>query len=92
MRIRSISASDTVRGTRRAAEAPEAETTPSRALVAIEPAIPHASPRALARHPAAPFLAQLIATYLQVPQTRSRRRAEPDVAIAAYRVAIRLTH
>jgi hypothetical protein len=34
--------------------------------------------------PRADFLAQLIATLAQVPQTRVRRRAEPDEAIAAY--------
>jgi len=44
--------------------------------------------RALSRftsiRPRADFLAQLIATSAQLPQTRLRRRAEPDVAIAAY--------
>jgi len=34
--------------------------------------------------PRADFLAQLIATSAKVPQTRMRRRAEPDEAIAAY--------
>jgi hypothetical protein len=34
--------------------------------------------------PRADFLAQLIATLAQVPQTRARRRAEPAVAVAAY--------
>ncbi len=34
--------------------------------------------------PRANFLAQLIATSAQAPQTRARRRAEPDDAIAAY--------
>jgi hypothetical protein len=59
--------------------------TEPRALIAIE--APHRSERAthLARRPAAPFLAQLIATQLQAPQTRARRRAEPDEAIAVYR-------
>lgn len=33
----------------------------------------------------APFLAQLIATKAHVPQTRVRRRAEPEEALAAYR-------
>ena len=37
------------------------------------------------RHPAAGFLAQLIATHMQAPQTRARRRAEPGEAIAVYR-------
>jgi hypothetical protein len=30
------------------------------------------------------FVAHLIATSAQLPQTRARRRAEPDVAVAAY--------
>jgi len=34
--------------------------------------------------PRADFLAQLIATLTQAPQTRLRRRAEPEEAIAAY--------
>jgi hypothetical protein len=34
--------------------------------------------------PRADFLAQLIATLEQAPQTRVRRRAEPEDAIAAY--------
>ncbi len=34
--------------------------------------------------PRADFLAQLIATAAQAPQTRVRRRAEPEEAIAAY--------
>ena len=33
----------------------------------------------------ADFIAQLIATKTQAPQTRARRRAEPDEATAAYR-------
>ena len=43
------------------------------------------APRAVTRYPAAPFVAHLIATRMQVPQTRARRRAEPDEAIAVYR-------
>jgi hypothetical protein len=34
--------------------------------------------------PRADFLAQLIATMEHAPQTRVRRRAEPEEAIAAY--------
>ena len=37
--------------------------------------------------PRADFIAQLIATAAAAPQTRTRRRAEPDVAIAAYAAA-----
>ncbi|HUZ30826.1 MAG TPA: hypothetical protein VMV19_01765 [Xanthobacteraceae bacterium] len=36
--------------------------------------------------PQAEFLTLLIAAKTLVPQTRARRRAEPDVAIAAYAV------
>jgi hypothetical protein len=34
------------------------------------------------------FLAHLLATRLQLPQARERRRAEPDEAIAAYRATV----
>ena len=61
---------------------PETET---RALIAIAPPAPCERVPMLTRHPAAPFLAQLIATKLQAPQTRARRRAEPLDAIAVYR-------
>jgi hypothetical protein len=40
--------------------------------------------------PRADFLAQLIATRTLLPQTRSRRRAEPQQAIAAYDAGERL--
>jgi len=55
------------------------------ALIAISPKIRN-EPVGLAsgRHNAS-FVAHLIATAVQVPQTRSRRRAEPDAASAAYR-------
>jgi hypothetical protein len=39
----------------------------------------------------AQFLAHLIATKDQLPQTRERRRAEPSVAIAAYRAVEAIT-
>jgi hypothetical protein len=55
---------------------------PSRALVvgsgqgaAVDPA---------GSRPAAVFLAQLIATAQRAPQTRRRRRAEPNVAVTIY--------
>jgi hypothetical protein len=41
-----------------------------------------ASPR-----PQAAFLAHLIATAQQAPQTRARRRAEPELASASYTAA-----
>jgi hypothetical protein len=47
--------------------------------VSLRGGLPRLSPR-----PAAPFLAQLIATERKFPQTRGRNRAEPVDAIAAY--------
>jgi hypothetical protein len=92
MRISPVGPIGTTRSAQRPAEAGESVVSESRALVAVEPAAPHAGPRTLTRHPAAPFLAQLIATHLQLPQTRERRRAEPAEAIAAYRSAARVMH
>lgn len=59
-------------------------------LVAIEPVVDtrKAGYARLHRTNAA-FLAQLIATRDNMPQTRARRRAEPDEAIAAYRATER---
>jgi len=69
-------------GEARQPEAPEGE---SRALIALDaPAPSERSPR-VTRHPSANFLAQLIATRMQAPQMRARRRAEPGEAIAVYR-------
>lgn len=61
------------------------ETSEGRALVALAPPAPLREP--VARHREAPFLAQLLAVKDQHPQTRARRRAAPDEAIAAYRAA-----
>ena len=60
----------------------------SRALIALSPAIHH-SQRA-AGHQHAPFLAQLVAIKDQHQQTRERRRAEPEIALAAYRATAAL--
>jgi len=54
----------------------------SRALVVQSPTA--VSPTAMAHRQAA-FLAHLIAMKDQHPQTRERRRADPDEVIAAYR-------
>jgi len=55
------------------------------ALVSLAPSdCDGGNPRAGGR-PNADFIAQLIATSAQAPQTRARRRAEPEEAIAAYR-------
>jgi len=56
---------------------------PSRALTVVRmPERPKAAPT---RGDAA-FLAHLIATGAQAPQTRTKRRAEPAEALAAYRM------
>jgi hypothetical protein len=69
--------------------APAEQATPSRALVALTPAAAlHEVPESYRR---APFLAQLLAMKDQHPQTRERRRAEPDEALAAYRATVALT-
>lgn len=62
-----------------------AEAEGSRALIAVAPAAHSDLPPPVSRRPSASFLAQLIATAQQAPQTRARRRAEPDVAITSYR-------
>ena len=66
----------------RGAEQHDAPASESRTLVAVGPA---AAREPVASFREAPFLAQLIATREQLPQTRERRRAEPGEAIAAYR-------
>ncbi len=62
-----------------------AETAGGRALIAVTPPARSDRPPSLSRRPSASFLAQLIATAQQAPQTRARRRADPDVAITSYR-------
>lgn len=64
---------------------PETPETGSRALIALKAPAPSEGATRVTRHPAAGFLAQLIATRMQAPQTRARRRAEPEEAIAVYR-------
>jgi len=59
-----------------------AKTETGRALIALAPA---ARAEAAPHHrPQAGFLAQLIATAHQLPQTRERRRAEPEHVTAVY--------
>ena len=71
------------------ADADSGDTTcQTRALVAIAPMTESSEWKIVHRH--APFLAQLVATKDQHPQTRERRRAEPDVALAAYRATAAL--
>jgi hypothetical protein len=78
------------RQTPRGAEPAPAETAvASRALVALSPATAmREAPQAYCQ---APFLAHLLAMKDQHPQTRERRRAEPNEAIAVYRAAVALT-
>lgn len=66
-----------------------APTGESRALVALTPTAATHQPSE--SHRQAAFLAHLIATKDQLPQTRERRRAEPAEAIAAYRAMAALT-
>ena len=88
MRIAGVGGAPISATTRRSTpEAPEggAPETESRALIAIEAPRPSERTAPSAHRPAAAFLAQLIATQMQAPQTRARRRAEPGEAIAVYR-------
>ena len=71
------------------AEAASAEPADSRALVPLTPAA--AARETPYGHRQAAFLAQLLAIKDQHPQTRERRRAAPDEAIAAYRATVELT-
>lgn len=73
--------------------APENDGEPteleSRALVPLDPLQSRSGNTADHRY--APFVAQLVATKDQHPQTRERRRAEPNDALAAYRAVAALT-
>lgn len=59
----------------------------SSAVVQTEPPLRNAPPSLRAARPDTPFLAQLIATADQHPQTRALRRADVAVADMAYRAA-----
>jgi hypothetical protein len=72
------------------ATAVEARST-GRELVAVAgPQPPAEDNRKSLRRSSASFLAQLIANENQMPQTRERRRAEPQEALAAYGAAAKL--
>jgi hypothetical protein len=61
------------------------------ALVPVAAPLPPAEDeRRLTRRSSASFIAQLIANEKQLPQTRERRRADPQVALAAYGAAAKL--
>ena len=56
----------------------------STALIPLAPVVQPAASSQPACRANADFVAHLIATRIQAPQTRVRRRAEPQHAIAAY--------
>ncbi len=64
---------------------PEATETETRALITVGPIAASERSPLTSQRPAAAFVAQLIATQMHAPQTRARRRAEPEEAIAIYR-------
>jgi len=64
----------------------EPSTESSRALIPLEPIA--ASDTPLHTRQQAGFLAHLIATKEKLPQTRERRRAEPQDVIAVYAAAV----
>ena len=68
----------------------ETHASESRALVSLAPSVGASESQLGYRNMA--FLAQLIATKDQHPQTRERRRAEPTDALAAYRATAALGH
>jgi hypothetical protein len=72
-------------------DAPDGEPagSESRALVALDPSQDHSGQATAPRY--APFVAHLVATKDQHPQTRERRRADPSDALAAYRTVAALT-
>jgi hypothetical protein len=55
------------------------------ALVPLTPRVRDTAPAPSDRRANADFVAHLIATAVQAPQTRARRRADPSEALAAYR-------
>ena len=73
---------------REAEPAAAEQAAPSRAMVALTPAAGLRSSPEVRQQ--APFLAQLLATKDQHPQTRERRRATPEDVIAAYRATAAL--
>lgn len=85
------SASSRMRPIERETTANKAEETTSscRALIPLSPVRPTERTQTIVRQPAN-FLAHLIATEQAIPQTRERRRVEPQIAAAVY-AATRVT-
>ncbi len=72
---------------RRDAPSPrEPKIASSRALIPLAPVASSETPVRV--HPDAKFIAHLIATDQRLPQTRERRRADPQDVIAAYAAAM----
>jgi|HubBroStandDraft_1064217.scaffolds.fasta_scaffold27815_1 hypothetical protein len=69
---------------RRETPTPRAHVASSRALIPLTPAAPSETSIRSRTHADASFLAHLIATDQRLPQTRERRRAEPQDVIATY--------
>jgi beta-lactamase class A len=74
-------------GTRRMLQTDTEHKAESRALVAIEP-VSAEMRHGGGGHSSAAFVAQLLAIKAGLPQTRERRRAEPDVATHSYAKAM----
>ena len=66
---------------------PASAPAQGRALARVSPIIPTDRNMARSSQPAAAFLAHLIATALGATQTRTRRRAVPELAGAMYTAA-----
>jgi hypothetical protein len=69
------------------AEAPPAELPPSSRALVLASSGPGTAVDPAGSRPSAMFLAQLIATAQQAPQTRRRRRGAPTEASALYAAA-----
>jgi hypothetical protein len=89
--VRGINSSGVVAsgdGPRRETTTPRApDVASSRALIPLTPAAPSETSMRSRTHADAGFLAHLIATDQKLPQTRERRRAEPQDVIATYTAA-----
>jgi hypothetical protein len=77
----------TSRGGAEAHDAVDPPATQARALIPIAAPVPSERSGTASRRPLTAFLAHLIATQTQAPQTRTRRRAEPDEVMAVYGIA-----
>ena len=65
----------------------EAQPAPGRALIPVAAPAPTERATTATRRPLAAFLAHLIATQANAPQTRTRRRAEPGEVLGVYSAA-----